>query len=116
MLFRVLSQNSNRMKRLIYSLVLVFTLAISANTVSAAGKVDKIKTEMTAEQQIQLKQITNRVQEIKSMDKSNLSKSERKELRQELRGLKKQANALGGGVYLSVGAIIIIILLLILIL
>jgi hypothetical protein len=50
------------------------------------------------------------------MDKSQLSKTEKKELRKELRGLKKQANALGGGVYLSVGAIIIIILLLILIL
>jgi len=96
--------------------VLVFTLAISANTVSAAGKNDKIKTEMTAEQQIQLKQITDRVQEIRAMDKSQLTKAEKKELRKELRGLKKQANALGGGIYLSVGAIIIIILLLILIL
>lgn len=96
--------------------MLVFTLAISANTVSAAGKNDKIKTEMTAEQQIQLKQITDRVQEIRAMDKSQLTKAEKKELRKELRGLKKQANALGGGIYLSVGAIIIIILLLILIL
>ncbi|WP_449435457.1 hypothetical protein [Pedobacter steynii] len=78
------------MKRLIYSLVLVFTLAISANTVSAAGKTDKIKTEMTAEQQIQLKQITDRVQEIRAMDKSQLTKTEKKELRKELRGLKNK--------------------------
>ena len=104
------------MKKLIYSLVLVFTLAISANTVSAADKNEKAKTEMTAEQKIQLKRITDRVEEIKAMDKSNLSKSERKELRSELKEMKKQARAMGGGVYLSVGAIIIIILLLILIL
>lgn len=104
------------MKRLIYSLVLVFTLAISANTVSAADKKDKAKTEMTAEQQIQLKRITDRVEEIKAMDKSNLTKAERKDLRSELKEMKKQARAMGGGVYLSVGAIIIIILLLILIL
>ena len=104
------------MKKLIYSLVLVFTLAISANTVSAADKNDKAKTEMTAEQKIQLKRITDRVEEIKAMDKSSLSKSERKELRSELKEMKKQARAMGGGVYLSVGAIIIIILLLILIL
>ncbi len=104
------------MKRLIYSLVLIFTLAISANTVSAAEKKDNAKTEMTAEQQIQLKMITSRVEEIKAMDKSNLTKAERKDLRNELKEMKKQARAMGGGVYLSVGAIIIIILLLILIL
>lgn len=104
------------MKKFIYSLVLVFTMAISANTVSAADKNDKVKTEMTAEQKIQLKRITDRVEEIKAMDKSDLSKSERKALRSELKELKQQARAMGGGVYLSVGAIIIIILLLILIL
>lgn len=104
------------MKKIIYSLVLVFTMAISMNTVSAADKNDKVKTEMTAEQKIQLKRITDRVEEIKAMDKSDLSKSERKALRNELKELKQEARAMGGGVYLSVGAIIIIILLLILIL
>ncbi|MGY4383754.1 uncharacterized protein YigE (DUF2233 family) [Pedobacter sp. UYP24] len=104
------------MKRLIYSLVLIFTLAISANTVSAAEKKENAKTEMTADQQIQLQRITNRVEEIKAMDKSNLTKAERKDLRNELKDMKKQARAMNGGVYLSVGAIIIIILLLILIL
>lgn len=103
------------MKKIIYSLALIFTLSISANTVSAAEK-NKAKTEMTAEQKVQLQKIVNRVDEIKSMDKSDLSRAEKKELRKELRELKSQANAVGGGVYLSVGAIIIIILLLILIL
>jgi protein-disulfide isomerase len=102
------------MKRLIYSLVLVFTLAISANTASAANNKDK--KEMTAEQKVQLQRIVNRVEEIKAMDKSDLTKAEKSELKSELKELKKQARATGGGVYLSVGAIIIIILLLILIL
>mgnify|MGYP003577693696 CR=1 FL=1 len=104
------------MKKIIYSLVLVFTMAMSANTVSAADRDDKVKTELTAEQKIQLKRITDRVEEIRAMDKSALSKSERKALRSELKELKQEARAMGGGVYLSVGAIIIIILLLILIL
>lgn len=103
------------MKKLIYSLILIFTLGISANTVSAAEN-NKAKTEMTAEQKVQLERITNRVEEIRHMDKSDLSRAEKKELRKELRELKSQARAMGGGVYLSVGAIIIIILLLILIL
>jgi len=103
------------MKKLIYSLVLIFTLTISANTVSAANS-NKAKTEMTAEQKVQLERIQNRVEEIRSMDKSQLSREEKKALKTELKGLKQQAKAMGGGVYLSVGAIIIIILLLILIL
>jgi len=102
------------MKKLIYSFLLIFVVGLSANTVSAATVKDKV--EMTTEQKVQLERITNRVEEIKAMDKSNLSRAEKKELRKELRTMKKEARAMGGGVYLSVGAIIIIILLLILIL
>jgi ribosomal protein L20A (L18A) len=105
------------MKKLLYSLAIVFMLGISANTVKAADAIDKAKTEMNAEQQAQFKKITERVEEIRHMDKSNLSRAEKKELRSELKEMKTQARAIGGGgVYLSVGAIIIIILLLILIL
>ena len=102
------------MKKLIYSFLLIFVLGLSVNTVSAATAKDKV--EMTTEQKVQLEKITNRVEEIRAMDKSNMSRAEKKELRNELRTMKKQARAMGGGVYLSVGAIIIIILLLILIL
>lgn len=102
------------MKKLIYSFLLIFVVGLSVNTVSAATVKDKV--EMTTEQKVQLERITNRVEEIKAMDKSNLSRAEKKELRKELRTMKKEARAIGGGVYLSVGAIIIIILLLILIL
>ncbi len=102
------------MKKLIYTLALIFTLGVSSNSVSAATVKDKV--ELTADQKVQLEKITNRVEEIKAMDKSDLSRSERKELRKELKEMKQQARAMGGGVYLSVGAIIIIILLLILIL
>jgi len=102
------------MKKLIYSFALIFMLGLSVNTVSAATTKDKV--EMTSEQKALVEKITNRVEEIKAMDKSNMSRAEKKELRNELREMKKQARAAGGGVYLSVGAIIIIILLLILIL
>lgn len=102
------------MKKLIYSFALIFMLGLSVNTVSAATTKDKV--EMTAEQKALVEKITNRVEEIKAMDKSNMSRAEKKELRKELKEMKQQARAAGGGVYLSVGAIIIIILLLILIL
>lgn len=100
---------------MLYALVLIFTLGIGTNTVSAADKKEP-KTEMTAEQRAQFDKIVNRVEEIRKMDKSNLTRAEKKALRTELRQMKEQARAMSGGVYLSVGAIIIIILLLILIL
>ena len=101
------------MKKLIYSLILVFTLATSSTTVSAATK-NETKTELTVEQRAQFDKLVNRVEEIRKMDKSDLTRVEKKALRSELKELKQQARALNQGVYLSVGAIIIIILLVIL--
>ncbi len=60
--------------------------------------------------------LINRLEEIKSMDVKNMSRKQRKELRHEVRSIQKVQSTGNGGVYLSVGAIIIIILLLILIL
>lgn len=62
------------------------------------------------------RQLTERLNEIREISRSELSKSERKELRKEVREIRKEMKAISGGVYLSVGAIIIIILVLILIL
>lgn len=73
-------------------------------------------TNMTpAEKQARIAEITTRVNEIRNMDKSNLTKTDRKALRTELKALKVESRGLGGGVYLSIGAIIIIVLVLILI-
>jgi hypothetical protein len=58
----------------------------------------------------------NRLEEIKLMDLKKLNRKERKELRHEVRSIQKVQSEGSGGIYLSVGAIIIIILLLILIL
>ncbi len=60
--------------------------------------------------------LLGRLAEIKSLDKSNMSSSEKKQLRKETRAIKSQLKAVGGGIYLSVGAIIVILLLLILLL
>jgi len=67
-----------------------------------------------------------RVEAIKAMDFSTLSSAEKKELRKELRAIKSDlkesnkndvvATSGNGGIYLSVGAILIVILLLILLL
>ena len=57
-----------------------------------------------------------RLAEINEMDKSDLTRAEKRDLRQEVRQIDKAMTLNGGGVYLSVGALIIVILLLILLL
>ena len=61
-------------------------------------------------------QLIQRLEYIKGMDKSGMSRMDKKSLRKEVKGINKEMKANRGGVYLSVGAIIIIILLLILLL
>lgn len=60
----------------------------------------------------EVKVMVSRIDEIKAMDKSTMSKAEKKELRKEVKAIKGTLAA--GGVYISVGAILIIVLLLIL--
>jgi len=60
--------------------------------------------------------LVNRLHEIKAMDASSLSAPEKKELRKEVRSIKQQLSDIGGGVYISVGALILIIILLIILL
>ena len=54
-----------------------------------------------------------RLDEIKAMDMSKLKSSEKKELRKEVRSIKRELKDIGGGVYISAGALIVILILLI---
>ncbi|MCX6320544.1 MAG: hypothetical protein NTX93_01900 [Bacteroidia bacterium] len=57
-----------------------------------------------------------RLNEINAMDMSKLKSSEKKNMRKEVRSIKHELREIGGGVYLSVGAILLIALLLIILL
>ena len=100
------------MKKTIYLLATAFIMALASPAVMAKDT----KPAMTEQQKLRIEQIERRVEEIKNIDRSTLSRQERKDLRKELLEMKKEAKANSGGVYLSVGAIIIILLILILIL
>jgi len=93
-------------------------MVITAGNLQAKVK-NPIKEKIAAMTEDQKRQraeeIKHRVYEIKEMDRSKLTKEDRRALRHELRDLKKEEKA-NEGIYLSIGAIIIIILLLILIL
>ncbi|HYC83568.1 MAG TPA: hypothetical protein VEB86_00040 [Chryseosolibacter sp.] len=60
--------------------------------------------------------LNQRLEEIREMDTKNMTRKEKRELRVEVRTIKKELAAISGGVYLSIGAILLIALLLILLL
>lgn len=74
----------------------------------------EIATMTEQQKKALVQQMKDRVEYIRAMDRSQLTKEERKALRTELRNMRKESRAVTG-VYISVGALIIIILLLIII-
>jgi DNA topoisomerase IB len=101
------------MKKFIYSLSVFAMFMVWTPEVEAKGGKEN-KEELTAEQKVRLSEIESRLEEIKTMDLKAMSKEERKEVKKELKEMNVEARQLGGGVYISVGAIIIILLLIIL--
>lgn len=94
-------------------LVLLMGLPVSAfcNTTLPADTAQSVKMEAGREDEL-----LHRLEEIKAMDKSTLTHAEKKDLRKEVKSIRKEMREHESRVYISVGALIIIILLLILIL
>jgi flagellar biosynthesis/type III secretory pathway M-ring protein FliF/YscJ len=102
------------MKKIAYFLSLVLLFSAVAPAAMAKDRKEKPENEaLSPEETARLEQLDNRFLEIKAMDFESMERDERKEVRKELREINKEAKALGGGVYISTGAIIIILLLII---
>lgn len=104
-------------KKLLRVIPVAILLAIAAPAYSAyllPAAIDPVHAPATEDPAA--RQMLERLREIRQMDKTELTRSEKKELRKEVKDIKKEMEAIKGGVYLSVGAIIIVILLLILLL
>ena len=102
-------------KHLTYFLAATLSLATPVITYGSTttSNTTTIPTETKTET---AKALVLRLNEIKAMDKSQLSVTEKKELRREVKGIRGQLKDSGDGIYISVGAVIIILLLLILLL
>ena len=92
--------------------ILLMSMCITLVTPLFAGTATRGTTETPKE--VRAQQMESRLVEIRKMDKTNLTSTEKKELRKEVKNIRKEARS--GGIYLSIGAVIIIILLLILLL
>ena len=98
-------------------LFLLATVPVNASLSSIDKKAPEEKLGgVTEEQQVRINALKKRVAEIEAIDRSKLSKTDRIELRKELKDLKKKAKGDGRGFILALGGIVIVILLLVLLL
>lgn len=88
-------------------------MATLFSPVEADARSRELREKPTAAQQARAMEIERRVMEIHGMDLRALSGEERSTLKEELRAMKQEVRGTGGGVYISVGALIIILLLII---
>jgi hypothetical protein len=103
------------MKKQIFILLSLVLSVFSVSKIQASPPKEK-GVILSIAQKEEEKLMVSRLYEIHQMDKSQLSSTDRKLLRKEVKSIKSKMSEMKGGVYLSVGAVIIIILLLILIL
>jgi len=111
--------NLLKMKKLTtYAMAAFLMLSIMPIQLSALPGTPPATTPTTIPvESAQVQVLTARLNEIKELDRSTMSSTEKKVLRKEVRSIKKELKEqASGGVYLSVGAILIIILLLVLLL
>jgi hypothetical protein len=103
----------NNMKKLLLKTIIAITLIVSSIPLSYAGVGDKNYSNSISKSTQENQELLTRLYEIDALDKSNLKSSEKRQLRKEVRTIKHKILANNGGVYISVGALILILILLI---
>ena len=108
-------------KTIFFVIVAIFTLS---STIAFASKADKnsemdklavpVKTENKLSDE-EIDRITKRVEEIRKMDKSDLTGTEKIELKSELKEMKENVKKAGGTIYIG-GATLVLIIILVLLL
>ncbi len=99
-------------KFLLYTFASLVIVSVTTNQLSAATANPTTVLPSNSENVLQVQ----RLHEIETMDKSTMTFQEKKDLREESRTIKTSLRDGSGGIYISVGALIIIILLLIILL
>jgi len=106
------------MKKIMLSVfVLIFSLSAStafANNSGSNPGSDKMVTPDKKENKLsneEISRLTRRVEEIRNMDKSDLTKIEKRDLRDELKGIKETVKADGGYIYIGAGTLLLILIL-----
>jgi hypothetical protein len=106
------------MKKIIFCMMaafLSFTFLPLQSSAVASEPASSLVAEKPSES-TEVKTLELRLTEINSMDKSVMKTAEKRELRKEVKSINHKLREIGGGVYISAGAIILILILLIVLL
>ncbi len=95
--------------------LMILMVSLGSFTLANASESSIIPAPAPNEIPADVKVMLDRLEEIKEMDKSALTRFEKKALRKEVRTIKTDMRASGNGLYISAGAIIIILLILLII-
>jgi peptidoglycan hydrolase CwlO-like protein len=106
------------MKKTIFiAIMMIFTL--SATTTFARKSESKSIAPAATENKLsaeELSRLNTRAEEIRSMDKSNMTVTEKSELRKESKSIKENIKRSGGGyVYIGGGTLLLVLLIILLI-
>jgi hypothetical protein len=107
------------MKKILFCLMtglmsLAFIPLQANSLVNDPVKTAPVQVPLSPADSAKLENLNSRLKEIDSMDKSVLGVEEKKELRKEVKSIKHEMKEVGGGVYISAGALILILILIIL--
>ncbi len=109
-------------KTIFFALLMIMSMSVSTlfagnlnskNVIENPAIPAKTDTKLTEAQASKLK---DRVEEIRAMDKSDMSSAEKLALRKEVKEIKQTVKRSGGYVYIGTGTLILIIILLIVLL
>lgn len=106
------------MKTKLFFLLMFFALnaplVISASESKSVSSKAPVRTENKMSE-AEAARLTKRIEEIRAMDKSNLTAGEKRELRREAKGIKEKIKRDGGYIYIGAGTLLVILLILLLI-
>lgn len=99
------------LKKILAALTIVFACSIPSFSNETTPTLTS-KPATTTPESARAEELVNRLEEIKAMDMKSLSRSEKRAVRKEVRAIEKEMKQMsGGGVYISVGALLVIIIL-----
>jgi hypothetical protein len=109
------------MKKIILCLmVTILSLTLIPLQSFAATKEDPSSPVATkppeTKESAEAKTLILRLDEIKAMDMSKLKSADKKDLRKEVRSIKRELKTISGGVYVSVGVLIVVLIILVVLL
>jgi len=97
---------------MIFMLSATMAFAGEVNTKDNTAAVVKTENKLSAEE---VARLTKRVEEIRSMDKSEMTIAEKREMRKELKGIKENVRKNGEVIYISGGTLLLIIIIILLV-